>query len=749
MQQPSAVVEEPGPRLAAGGAVAGGDGARGLATPRGRRRLGLAQVADRDDARAGVGGEQLQVVLLQHRRRRVEGVGLLAGGAEERPDVEGVGPALQVGTQLGAGLVAVGRVLGHQLADDGGERGGDPLGDLLDRLGVVHPLLVDLVDRVAPLERRRAGEGEVERAPQAVEVAAGVGLGGVAELLRAGVVERPQQGVGPGQAPFLAERLGQPQVEDLGVPLGGDHDVRRLDVAVDQPRGVRGLQAAEDPQEQPRGRRHPQRAVPLVLDQVEQAQAGDVFQDHEVDVAVLAEGQRAGDVGVVAARGQLHLALEPGEAVGLLLGAARGEDLDGDLAGVPLVGGEVDLAHAPLAELAEDAVATEEEAAGRAGEELAGLILRQQPALDHPAGEADGVLAGAGGAEGRQLGRGDQARAAHAFQELVQPDHRPTFIALGIRGSPPVSAILLVGDDVDDQAGDVVLGVVRERQVLEQDGGLLGVGDGAQHAADLGVGDDAGEAVAGHEEAVAAADVHDAEVLRPAAGVLAAEVEVQDVLELVVVQLLGRDGAGVEQGAGQVVVLGQALQHAVAKAVGARVPQAGDVDLVREELGEDDGRPHVRELGDRAGAAEDLLVDLGDGLADRLLDVAGLGVVGGEPLGDLAGDQLDGHEAGLLAPLLAPHAVGHDEQVGGLQRHGRGLAALGQDVIPDGTAAGDVVVVLVVLAIVAAHRDDAHLEAQAARVEGQRGEGGELVGGLRVVAGSAAERAPPPSLEAG
>ena len=78
--------------------------------------------------------------------------------------------------QLGAGLIALVGLLGHQLANDGGEGRGHAAGDLLERLGIVHPLLEDLVDHVAPLERRTAGEGEVESAADAVEVAADVGL---------------------------------------------------------------------------------------------------------------------------------------------------------------------------------------------------------------------------------------------------------------------------------------------------------------------------------------------------------------------------------------------------------------------------------------------------------------------------------------------------------------------------------------------------------------------------------------------
>ena len=50
---------------------------------------------------------------------------------------------------------------------------------------------------------------------------------------------------------LVAERAGQAEVEELGVAVGRDHDVRRLDVAMDQAGGVGGVEAVEHLEEEP------------------------------------------------------------------------------------------------------------------------------------------------------------------------------------------------------------------------------------------------------------------------------------------------------------------------------------------------------------------------------------------------------------------------------------------------------------------------------------------------------------------
>ena len=85
----------------------------------------------------------------------------------------------------------------------------------------------------------------------------------------------------------------------------------------------------------------------------------------------------------------------------------------------------------------------------------------------------------------------------------------------------------MLGDGMDDQAGHVVLGVVGESHVLELDGGLLRVVDRSQDPGQVFVGDHAGEPVAGHQQPVARPDVEHPDVFGAAAGILAAQVEIQ------------------------------------------------------------------------------------------------------------------------------------------------------------------------------------------------------------------------------
>ena len=72
---------------------------------------------------------------------------------------------------------------------------------------------------------------------------------------------------------------------------------------------------------------------------------------------------------------------------------------------------------------------------------------------------------------------------------------------------------------------------------------------------------------------------------------------------------------------------------------------------------------------------EDLLVHFGDGVADRFLDPTDFALLGSQAAGDRLGNQLDRHETGLFAGLLATHPIGHDEEIGRFQRQGRGIAA--------------------------------------------------------------------------
>ena len=73
----------------------------------------------------------------------------------------------------------------------------------------------------------------------------------------------PSCGGDPGEGPLgvVLER-GDPEVGQLGPAVGGDHDVRRLDVVVDDPGLVGRVQGIHQLQPDPRRRRQPHRPRP-------------------------------------------------------------------------------------------------------------------------------------------------------------------------------------------------------------------------------------------------------------------------------------------------------------------------------------------------------------------------------------------------------------------------------------------------------------------------------------------------------
>ena len=107
--------------------------------------------------------------------------------------------------------------------------------------------LRDLV--VASRERRVAGEQLVEHAAERVDVGAGVDPL-AADLLGRDVVEGPDEGAGRGDAGARVDLAGEPEVGEVGVLAGAralDEDVARLDVAVDEPARVRGVERRRRP----------------------------------------------------------------------------------------------------------------------------------------------------------------------------------------------------------------------------------------------------------------------------------------------------------------------------------------------------------------------------------------------------------------------------------------------------------------------------------------------------------------------
>ena len=205
--------------------------------------------------------------------------------------------------------VALLRVLGQRALDHGVERGrdlGDEVGRLRRRLGQVRPE-ARLVAVAA--ERHDAGEREEQQAAERVDVRAGVDAL-AADLLRRDIVERPDPVAGLGRAGHAQRVLGQPEVGQIDVVLGGQEDIGGLDVAVHQTGRVGLVERRADLGHDPR---RPLRVeVALAPHQAAHVVAGDVAHRDVGDPALVTRVVDRDHVRVIDRRRDLRLAHEPG-----------------------------------------------------------------------------------------------------------------------------------------------------------------------------------------------------------------------------------------------------------------------------------------------------------------------------------------------------------------------------------------------------------------------------------------------------
>ena len=154
---------------------------------------------------------------------------------------------------------------------------------------------------------------------------------------------------------LLLRQLREPEIQDLRVATRSDEDVRRLDVAMDDPRTVRRVEGVGDLDRQaPDSLERHRLPADLVLE-------GLPFQelhDEERAPVRLAEIVDRTNVRVVERRGRTRLTLEPLERF-LTAGELLGQELERDNPPEALVLGLVDEAHAAAPELFEDPVVRE------------------------------------------------------------------------------------------------------------------------------------------------------------------------------------------------------------------------------------------------------------------------------------------------------------------------------------------------------------------------------------------------------
>jgi len=150
--------------------------------------------------------------------------------------------------------------------------------------------------------------------------------------------------------------LGDAEVEHLRLAAPGDEDVRRLDVAVDDAAGVRGVETVGDLDAEIEHAVERQRSArDLLLQRV----AVEQLHHDELLALVLADVVNRADVRVVERRGHARLASEPIERL-RVGGEIRGQELQRDLAAQADVFGAVHHAHAARAEPLQDLVVTDQ-----------------------------------------------------------------------------------------------------------------------------------------------------------------------------------------------------------------------------------------------------------------------------------------------------------------------------------------------------------------------------------------------------
>ena len=264
--------------------------------------------------------------------------------------------ALQRAAEIARALVArLGRLC-QRPADDAVELGRQRAVDLRGphRL-VVHDHLAQRP--VASRERPLVGEELVQHDAGGEEIRAVVDRQPL-HLLRRHVGGRPHHGAHLGAVGAVRVLdLRHAEVHQLRAALPVEHDVGRLDVAVDDAGLVRVVERAQELAHE--AHELPGLEAQVVVEAVLEVLAADELHDDEGDVALLAEIVDLDDVRMIEARDRLRLLLEPDRILArhLFVEVALDDGLDRDRAVQLRVERLVHHAHRPAADLALQLVA--------------------------------------------------------------------------------------------------------------------------------------------------------------------------------------------------------------------------------------------------------------------------------------------------------------------------------------------------------------------------------------------------------
>ena len=152
---------------------------------------------------------------------------------------------------------------------------------------------------------------------------------------------------------LAADDLGQTEIQNLGVPALGDKNVGRLDVAMNNALGMRGVESVGNLRLQARATVSFSTGLPA--DVVLQGHAVQKFHGDECLAVLLANVVDGADVGMVQRGRGLGFALKTSECL-RVAGNFLGQELEGNEAMQPRVLSLVDHAHPAATELLDDAV---------------------------------------------------------------------------------------------------------------------------------------------------------------------------------------------------------------------------------------------------------------------------------------------------------------------------------------------------------------------------------------------------------
>ena len=146
-------------------------------------------------------------------------------------------------------------------------------------------------------------------------------MGLAAGLLGSHVSGRADDGAAPRLVRVVPEAFGQAEVGDLGAAVGGQENVGRLEVAVDDALAVGGVDGAGDYAD---GRRGLSDVLRPAADPSSEAATVDEFKPEKGETAGLANVVDPHDVGVLEGSDGLGLVVEPRQGVGS--GPGSGQD---------------------------------------------------------------------------------------------------------------------------------------------------------------------------------------------------------------------------------------------------------------------------------------------------------------------------------------------------------------------------------------------------------------------------------------